>query len=307
MTGTLGEERAVELLKQGAWDYVTKEHLGRLEVAVKRALKDVADSRDRNELRQREQAAIIALRESGERFRALVQNSADIILTVDENATILYGSPASKTILGIDPADALGANAFDLVHPDDRDNLVTMFRETLERSGPHAGQEFRARRADGTFVAIETVANNLLDDPAVRAVVINARDVTERQRAERLLRTETRLLDEIAGGAPLEHSVNAIAREMEGHVSDLPCLVILTGESAPDRRHGKPPATRGTTRARPALDRSGLSMVGVGDERRSRRWRPRCRIPSRRSAEVRSRLQCLLGRGDPLLNRMAAR
>jgi DNA-binding NtrC family response regulator len=61
VTGTLGEEHAVELMKQGAWDYVTKEHLSRLGLALRRALKEVADSRDREELRQREQAATTAL------------------------------------------------------------------------------------------------------------------------------------------------------------------------------------------------------------------------------------------------------
>ena len=113
VTGTLGEEHAVELMKQGAWDYVTKEHLSRLGPAVRRALKEVADSRDREELRQREQAATAALRESEERFRALVQNSADIVRMVDEDGITTYVSPAAKSVLGIDPADALGANIFD--------------------------------------------------------------------------------------------------------------------------------------------------------------------------------------------------
>ena len=233
VTGTLGEEHAVELMKQGAWDYVTKEHLSRLELAVRRALKEVVASRDREELRQREQAATTALRESEERFRALVQNSADIIIIVDEDGIITYGSPAAKTVLGIDPVDALGSNVFDLVHPDDRDRTVATFREALQLPGPHAPLNFRARRADGIYVDLEAVSNNLLDDPAVRAVVINARDVTERQRAERLLKSEARILDDIASGARLEHSLKEIAREMEGHVSDWPCLIILSGEPIP--------------------------------------------------------------------------
>jgi diguanylate cyclase (GGDEF)-like protein/PAS domain S-box-containing protein len=233
VTGTLGEEHAVELMKQGAWDYVTKEHLSRLGLALRRALKEVADSRDRKELRRREQAATTALRESEERFRALVQNSADIIITVDEDGITTYGSPAAKSVLGIDPVDALGSNVFDLVHPDDRDRAVATFRETLQLPGPHAPLNFRARRADGVYVDLEAVSNNLLEDPSVRAVVINARDVTERRRAERLLKSEARLLDDIAGGARLEHSLKEIAREMEDYVSDWPCLIILGGEPIP--------------------------------------------------------------------------
>ena len=269
VTGTLGEEHAVELMKQGAWDYVTKEHLSRLGLAVRRALKEVADSRDREELRQREQAATTALRESEERFRALVQNSADIIITVDEDGITTYGSPAAKSILGIDPVDALGSNVFDLVHPDDRDRAVATFRETLQLPGPHAPLNFRARRADGVYVDLEAVSNNLLDDPAVRAVVINARDVTERRRAERLLKSEARLLDDIAGGARLEHSLKEIAREMEGYVSDWPCLIILGAEPIPIFSAGdRLPAKAQLDLTRLAVGAGGCPWLesGTGDD-----------------------------------------
>jgi diguanylate cyclase (GGDEF)-like protein/PAS domain S-box-containing protein len=270
VTGTLGEEHAVELMKQGAWDYVTKEHLSRLGLALRRALKEVADSRDREELRQREQAAMTALRESEERFRALVQNSADIIITVDEDGITTYGSPAAKSVLGIDPGDVLGANVFDLVHPDDRDRAVATFRETLQLPGPHAPLNFRARRADGIYVDLEAVSNNLLEDPSVRAVVINARDVTERRRAERLLKSEARLLDDIAGGARLEHSLKEIAREMEGYVSDWPCLIILAAEPIPIFSAGdRLPAKAQLDLSRLALgaDRCPWLESGTGDDR----------------------------------------
>jgi diguanylate cyclase (GGDEF)-like protein/PAS domain S-box-containing protein len=270
VTGTLGEEHAVELMKQGAWDYVTKEHLSRLGLAVRRALKEVADSRDREELRQRERAAMTALRESEERFRALVQNSADVIITVDEDGIATYGSPAAKSILGIDPVDALGSNVFDLVHPDDRDRAVATFRETLQLPGTRASLCFRARRADGIYVDLEAVSNNLLDDPAVRAVVINARDVTERRRAERLLKSEALLLDDIAGGARLEHSLKEIAREMEGYVSDWPCLIILSGEPIPSFTTGnRLPAKVSRDMSRLAVGAGGCPWLesGPGDDR----------------------------------------
>ena len=174
-----------------------------------------------------------ALAHSEARFYGLVQNSSDIIITLDAVGTITYGSPAAVRILGIDPIDALGTSAFDLVHPDDRDDTMAVFQETLEQPGPHAPHDLRARRADGSYVALETVCNNLLDDPSVRAVVLNARDVTERRRIERLIETEARLLDNIANGASLEHTLKEVATEMDRHVSDQSCLVVLTGDAAP--------------------------------------------------------------------------
>ena len=147
------------------------------------------ESRYREELHRREQAAIAALRDNEERFRTLVQNSADIIVTVDEHGTVLYGSPAAQRLLGIDPAEALGTNGFDFVHPDDRDDLAARFREVLQDPGHYVPREIRVRRADGTFADIEIVANNLLNVPAVGAMVLNARDITERTNLSRALRT----------------------------------------------------------------------------------------------------------------------
>ena len=147
------------------------------------------ESRYRDELRLRKQAAIAALPENEERFRALVQNSADILVKLDEHATFLYVSPAAQRILGIDPADAIGTNSFDFIHPDDRDASATRFREILEHPGLYGPSEFRVRRSDGTFAVLEAVSNNLLNVPAVGAVVMNARDVTERTNLSRALRT----------------------------------------------------------------------------------------------------------------------
>ena len=233
VTGRLGDEQAVELLKQGASDYVMKEHLVRLEVVVKRALKEAADARDRIELLRREESAVISLRQSEMRFRALVQNSADIILTLDRKGVIRYISASARSVLGIDPETAAGTGSVDLVHPDDRDRSAAMLDAVVQRPGLHGGQDFRARRSDGSYAVVETVWSNLLDDPAVGAVVVNVRDVTERRLAEGLLATEARLLDDVAGGARFEHTVKQIAREMEGHLPDMVCLVIVSSEPVP--------------------------------------------------------------------------
>jgi PAS domain S-box-containing protein len=202
------------------------------------------ESRYDEELRWREQAALAALRDE-DGFRALVQNSADILVTFDEHATFLYVSPATQRLLGIDPADAIGMNGFDFIHPDDRDDSATRFRAILEHPGPHGPSEFRVRRADGTFAVLEAVSNNLLNVPAVGAVVMNARDVTERTSLSRALRT-LGLGNEVLVHATDETAL--LADTCENIVASSGYLLAWVGYVEHDRGHTvRPVASAGRT------------------------------------------------------------
>jgi diguanylate cyclase (GGDEF)-like protein/PAS domain S-box-containing protein len=121
------------------------------------------------------------------RFRAMVRDSNDIMAIVDSGGRLVYASPATERILGIDIEPLIGTNVFDLVHPDDRQ--VTMEAFDLTRSGKEVERvELRLHHADGTWRVMEAVATNLLDDPSVEGIVISARDLTDRRRAEAELR-----------------------------------------------------------------------------------------------------------------------
>src|SRR5919112_2217000 len=126
--------------------------------------------------------------ESEERFRSLVQNSSDIITILGADGTVHYVSPAVERITGYKPEEQVGTNAFDSVHPDDRDRALDTFAEVLKRPGPHPPLEFRVAHKDGSWRYLEHVVNNLIDDPAVNGVVITSRNITERKEAERKLR-----------------------------------------------------------------------------------------------------------------------
>ena len=128
------------------------------------------------------------LRESEERYRSLVQNTSDIITILDADGTIIYISPAVERMTGYKPEERVGTNAFDSVHPDDRERAAGIFAEILKTPGLHTPMEFRVPHKDGSWRYLEHVVNNLLDDPAVGAVVINSRDITERKRAEAEIR-----------------------------------------------------------------------------------------------------------------------
>ncbi len=132
------------------------------------------------------------LRRSEERFRSLVQNASDIITVVDAEGTIRYVSPAVKRVLGYRPEEMIGKSAFDFLHPDDLEEALGIFAEVSSEPGVHPPFEFRVPHKDGSWRYLELVVNNLLDDPSVRGVVVNQRDITERKRAEEEIEAQAR-------------------------------------------------------------------------------------------------------------------
>ena len=129
-----------------------------------------------------------ALRASEERFRSLVQNASDIIVVLDGDGTILYESPAVGRILGFAPEERVGLGALGLIHPEDRDRVAEVLRDHRDVPGPFPPLEYRVRDRGGSWRYLEAVGENLLHDPAVGGIVVNARDITERRLAEEALR-----------------------------------------------------------------------------------------------------------------------
>jgi diguanylate cyclase (GGDEF)-like protein/PAS domain S-box-containing protein len=131
---------------------------------------------------------VTALLERNEaRFRAMVRDSNDIMAIVDPNGRLVYASPVTERILGLDIEPLIGSDVFDLIHPDDREIARSGFH--LTRAGHEVDRiEVRLRHADGSWRVVEAVATNLLDDPAVEGIVISARDLTDRRLAEAELR-----------------------------------------------------------------------------------------------------------------------
>jgi diguanylate cyclase (GGDEF)-like protein/PAS domain S-box-containing protein len=128
------------------------------------------------------------LKESEERFRSLVQYASDIITLLEADGTVRHVSPAVERVTGYTPEERIGTSAFGSVHPDDREQALNTFAEVLKVPGLHPPLEFRVPHKEGSWCYLEHVVNNLLDDPTVRGVVVNSRDVTERKVLEEQLR-----------------------------------------------------------------------------------------------------------------------
>jgi diguanylate cyclase (GGDEF)-like protein/PAS domain S-box-containing protein len=133
-----------------------------------------------------------ALRESEERFRSLVQHSSDVITVIQENGRQSYTSPSLARILGYDTTALPGRDLLALLHPEDAPEAARHFRTCSERPGAQATISFRIQHQDGSWRHFEAILTNLLDNPSVRGIVANARDVTTREEVEAALRASER-------------------------------------------------------------------------------------------------------------------
>jgi hypothetical protein len=212
LTGQGAENVAVEAMKSGAADYLSKSTLTieGLERAVRHALALRAGERQRRQ-------AEAALRASEERFRALVENSSDALLLVDAEGRVAYISPSSSRHLGWGSDEMLGQSIFDFLHPDDRDAMSVKLAEVLRSPGKPVTQDIRLQHADGSWRAIESIAVNRLSDPSVEAIVVNARDITDRRKLEEQLRHAQKMeaVGQLAGG--IAHDFNNLLTAILGY------------------------------------------------------------------------------------------
>jgi PAS domain S-box-containing protein len=148
VSGLLGEEHAVEMLKRGATDYVLKQRLQRLPAVVRRALRESAE-------RQQRIAVERVLRETETHFRLLVDALKDYaVITLDQEGRIRTWNAASERILGYPAQDVVGRSASVFLSPEDRDGGV--FEEelaTARREGSASDDRWLWRRDGHSFFA----------------------------------------------------------------------------------------------------------------------------------------------------------
>ncbi len=129
-----------------------------------------------------------ALFESERYYRALIENATDGILVVNTDGTIRYESPSVARILGYAANTLIGTSAFNLINPDDLEEITTTFMVGMGKPGVSHRGEYRLLHNNGEWRYLEIVVHYLLDDPVIAGIIINGRDITERKRAETELR-----------------------------------------------------------------------------------------------------------------------
>src|SRR5438309_2124556 len=211
ISGTIGENVAVDMMKAGADDYVMKNNLARLLPALKRELREAEVRRGRRLAEER-------LRESeaGLHRAQLMEKIAHVITGAD--GSFERWSDTLPRLIGVEPAQMPRSTRewLDLLHPDDRESLRATAIEAA-RAGTRKDVEYRLRRSDGAWIQVRQVIEPLqsqADSEAETRWFSTLQDVTEQKRAEETLRESESLK-----GAILESSLDGlIAIDHQGNI-----------------------------------------------------------------------------------------
>ncbi|MBM3789961.1 MAG: PAS domain S-box protein [Acidobacteria bacterium] len=162
------------------------------------------------------------IRQSEERFRVLVENSEDVFVLLDATGTITYISPSVKRLYGYDPAELVGESGFKHVAPDDVESLVQILADKIGEPDATVCVEYRYQHKDGSWHTHEAICQNHTDDPALDAIVLCSRDITERRGINEELRAVKERLQHLLSVAPaVVYSFSVIGNDIRiNFVSD---------------------------------------------------------------------------------------
>lgn len=117
----------------------------------------------------------------GRWLKALTDGSSELVALVDADGTLQFvgGGPAATALLGMDSIELSRRPLGELVHPDDGARVERAFRELAMTPGVRSSAEFRLRHRNGSWVRVESTAQNRLDDPTIAAIIVHTREAAD--------------------------------------------------------------------------------------------------------------------------------
>jgi len=215
ISGTVGEETAVEAMKHGATDFLLKDRIGRLGPAVRRALQEAEEHRELNRVED-------ARRAVEARYRTLFDCAPDGIVIANPNSYYLDANASVCKMLGYTHDEFMGLHASNIVIQAEIGNIASALIEIKARSDYH--REWQFRRKDGSVFTAEVIATAMPDGNLLAMI----RDITERKQLEAqfIEAQKMEVIGHLASG--IAHDFNNILGVIIGY-NDL-----MTPEIAPD-------------------------------------------------------------------------
>jgi len=172
LTATLRENE--EQLRENASEMIiAKENLERSNMLLEAQMQEVANAR--------------------KRLEELLSNASEFISIYDENQQLVFESPSVKRILGYSDADKITGMDPEILTPRGFKTINNLFQYLLDTPGGEQTAQYTYLRKNGEKLFLETKGKNLLHDPAIRGIVFNTQDITERKRAEKEERMKSRM------------------------------------------------------------------------------------------------------------------
>jgi PAS domain S-box-containing protein len=142
---------------------------------------DISFALDVFEKTKKQQEAEELVISNEKRFRALIEKSTDMLTVSTKEGAVLYASPSIKKVLGYTTEELINQSALEFIHPDDLNAFIANRLSVSQSPGQSLMSQQRLKHKNGDWIWCEGTDNNLLDDPGVRAMVSNFRDITERK------------------------------------------------------------------------------------------------------------------------------
>lgn len=174
-------------------------------------------------------------------LESLIDNNADVISLVNPVGQVLYASAPGATIFGYLPEEIVGRDSFDLIHPDDQDHSRRALDAVLDtRSRPNSIRvKVRLLRKDGAWCWVENTMFNCLDEPGIKAIVVNCRAIHERDAVEESDRDRSRTGELIRANARLEDFAYAVAHDLREPLRTISMFTELLVEDGELSENGR--------------------------------------------------------------------